>query len=211
MVCAYCDAIANKEPYKKCAKCKIAAYCSKDCQKKHWPVHKTVCKSAPKESCSQKTKAGASSFVTVKATTQNPFKAKCTSMSVTVLTYVGPDGSVVNRIGEPVGVFQLSSDAVPMVIKIQGSEDDLITKNTFLQFYNENRSVSGWIQAAMNTTGEFKDAYTLICNTIMQFGDAGRWGGKKGYFQAVVVQRDMEVKVNCGNLVAENVEWCELR
>jgi hypothetical protein len=116
---------------------------------------------------------------------------------------MGPDGSVVIR---PVGVFQLSSNAVPMVIKIQGSEDDLIKKNTPLQFYNENRSVSGWIQAAMNTTGKFKDAYTLICDTIMQFGDAGRWGGKKGYFEAVV-QRNMEVKVNCGNLVAENIEW----
>eukprot|EP00731_Ephydatia_muelleri_P023722 Em0015g1305a len=206
MVCAYCNAIANKEPYKKCAKCKHAAYCSKECQIKHWPVHKAVCKSAPKESCSQKRKAGASSFVTVKATTQNPFKAMCTSTSVTVLTYVGPDGSEVNRIGDPVGVLQLSSDAVPMVIKIQGNEDGLITKNTFLQFYNENRSVSGWIQAAMNTTGEFKDAYTLICDTIMQRGDAGRVSGKKGYFNAVV-QRNMEVKVNCGNLVAENIEW----
>ena len=204
MVCAYCNTIANKESYKKCAKCRHAANCSKECQIKHWPVHKTVCKSAPKESCSQMTKAGASSFVTVKATTQNPFKAKCTSMSGTVLTYVGPDGSV--RIGDPVGVFQLSSDAVPMVIKIQGSEDDLITKNTFLLFYNENRSVSGWIQAAMNATGEFKDAYTLICDTIMQCGDAGRVSGKKGYFNAVV-QRNMEVKVNCGNLVAENIEW----
>ena len=207
MVCAYCNAIANKEPYKKCAKCRHAAYCSKECQKKHWPVHKTVCKSAPKESCSQKTKAGASSFVIVKATTQNPFKAKCTSMNDTVLSinnYVGPDGSV--RIGDPVGMFQLSSDAVPMVIKIQGSEDDLIKKNTHLMFYNENRSVSGWIEAAMNTTGEFKDAYTLICDTIMQFGDAGRLGGKKGYFNAVV-QRNMEVKVDCVTLVAENIEW----
>ena len=206
MVCAYCDAIANKESYKKCAKCRHAAYCSKECQIMHWPVHKTVCKSAPKESCSQKTKAGAASFVTVKATTQNPFNTKCASMNGTVLTYVCPDGSVVDRIGEPVGVFQLSSDAVPMVIKIQGSEDDLIMKNTFILFYNENRSVSGWIQAAMNATGEFKDAYTLICDTIMQRGDAGRLSGKKGYFNAVV-QRNMEVKVNCENLVAENIEW----
>jgi hypothetical protein len=117
---------------------------------------------------------------------------------------MGPDGSV--RIEDPVGVFQLSSDAVPMVIKIQGSEDGLIKKNTHLMFYNENRSVSGWIHAAMNTMGEFKDAYTLTCDTIMQHGDAGRWGGKKGYFQAVV-QRDMEVKVNCGDLVAEKIEW----
>ena len=188
MVCANCNAIANKEPYKKCAKCKCAAYCSKECQKKHWPVHKTVCKSA---------------FVTVKATTQNPWDAKHSSMSVAYM-YMGPDGSV--RIGDPMGVYQLSSDAVAMVIKIQGSEDDLIMKNTLLQFYNQNRSVSGWIQASMNNTGELKNAYALICDTIIQFGDAGRWGGKKGYFQAVV-QRDMEVKVNCVTLVAENIEW----
>ncbi|KJA26598.1 hypothetical protein HYPSUDRAFT_213177 [Hypholoma sublateritium FD-334 SS-4] len=26
-----------------CAKCKVAAYCSKECQKKQWPLHKFVC------------------------------------------------------------------------------------------------------------------------------------------------------------------------
>ena len=210
MVCANCNDIANKEPYKKCAKCKRAVYCSKECQKKHWPVHKTVCKSAPKESCSKKTEpmvSLSSSFVTVKATTQDPMEALHMSMrGMSIHAYVGPNGMVLPSIGDPVGVFQLSNDAVPMVIKIQGSEDDLINKNTDLQFYNENRSVSGWIHAAMNATGEFKDAYTLICDTIMQHGDAGRVCGKKGYFEAVV-QKNMEVKVNCGNLVAENIEW----
>ena len=210
MVCANCDAIANNVHFKKCAACKLATYCSKECQKKHWPVHKTVCKSAPMESRSKKTKKAvslSSSFVSVKATTQYPLEAKHTSRGGTYLnTYVGPDGSVVTGIVDPVGVFRLSSDAVPMVIKIQGNEDALIKKNTFLQFYNEDRSVSGWIQASMNTTEEFKDAYTLICDTIMQLGDAGRFGGMKGYFEAIV-QRDMEVKVNCGNLVAGNIEW----
>eukprot|EP01064_Diplonema_japonicum_P039197 TRINITY_DN9778_c1_g1_i1.p1 TRINITY_DN9778_c1_g1~~TRINITY_DN9778_c1_g1_i1.p1 ORF type:complete len:375 (+),score=85.33 TRINITY_DN9778_c1_g1_i1:54-1178(+) len=27
-----------------CSKCKVPAYCSSVCQKKHWPVHKTLCK-----------------------------------------------------------------------------------------------------------------------------------------------------------------------
>ena len=79
LVCSYCNTIAIREYFKKCAKCKRAAYCSKECQKKHWLVHKSVCKSAPKESCSQKTNAGPSlfsSFVTVKATTQYPPEAK---------------------------------------------------------------------------------------------------------------------------------------
>lgn len=30
----------------KCAKCKIAPYCSADCQRKDWPTHKTYCKSS---------------------------------------------------------------------------------------------------------------------------------------------------------------------
>ena len=217
MVCANCDVVANNTHLKKCAACKLVTYCSKECQKKHWPVHKTVCKSAPMESCSNKTKKAvsqSSSFVSVKATTQYPLEAKCTSrrgtndayMCLNIHVYMDPDGSVVTGIVDPMGVFRLSSDTVPMVIKIQGNEDALIKKNTFLQFYNEDRTVSGWIQASMNTTGEFKHAYTLICDTIMQFGDAGRCGGRKGYFYAIV-QRDMEVKVNCENLVAGNIEW----
>jgi hypothetical protein len=27
----------------RCARCRIAEYCSKECQKKHWEVHKYVC------------------------------------------------------------------------------------------------------------------------------------------------------------------------
>ena len=204
MMCANCDTMAKNLHFKKCAACKRVAYCSKECQKKHWRVHKTECKSAPMESCSKKTKKAvslSSSFVSVKATTQDPLEAKPSRRGTNNTLNVGLDGSVVTGIGDPVGMFRLSSDAVPMVIKIQGIGDALIKKNTFLQFYNKDQSVSGWIQASMNTTGEFKDAYTLICDTIMQFGDVGQPGGMKGYFEAVV-QRDMEVKVNCGNLVA---------
>ena len=79
LVCSYCNVIAIREYFKKCAKCRHAAYCSIECQKKHWPVHKTVCKSASIESCSQKTKAGPSlfsSFFTMKPTTQNPWDTK---------------------------------------------------------------------------------------------------------------------------------------
>ena len=212
-VCSNCDAIIIHKHLMKCAACKCAAYCSRECQEKHWPVHKTVCKCADTKSHSKETNAVvslSSSFVSVKATTQHSLEAERISRRCTGDAHIGTsevsDSSVMTRIVDPVGVLQLSSDVVPVVIKIYGSEDDLIKKDTFLQFCNEDRSVSGWIVASMNTTGEFKDAYTLICDTIMQFGDAGRLGGKKGYFEAVI-QRNMEVKVNCGNLVTENIEW----
>lgn len=32
-----------KKEFKRCAQCKGPAYCSKECQRKHWPAHKKVC------------------------------------------------------------------------------------------------------------------------------------------------------------------------
>ena len=29
--------------WKKCSRCKNIRYCSKTCQKKHWPEHKVIC------------------------------------------------------------------------------------------------------------------------------------------------------------------------
>ena len=76
LVCSYCNAIAIRDYFKKCAECRRAAYCSKECQKKHWPVHKAVCKSAPKESCSWKMKAGAS-LISLKKDTKHKVKVNC--------------------------------------------------------------------------------------------------------------------------------------
>lgn len=30
-------------PYKFCSKCRVTRYCSPECQKKHWPTHRTLC------------------------------------------------------------------------------------------------------------------------------------------------------------------------
>ncbi len=39
--CSACFAPTN--PLKKCAKCGVAHYCNQDCQKNHWPQHRSEC------------------------------------------------------------------------------------------------------------------------------------------------------------------------
>jgi hypothetical protein len=40
-VCARCAKAGEK--YQRCARCKIAYYCSEACKEEHWPAHKTIC------------------------------------------------------------------------------------------------------------------------------------------------------------------------
>lgn len=42
-VCLYCAAREATAKFKKCAGCKIAIYCSVQCQKRHWGVHRWQC------------------------------------------------------------------------------------------------------------------------------------------------------------------------
>lgn len=41
--CKQCDKLADT---KACSRCKSVQYCSRECQKKHWKVHKPDCKTA---------------------------------------------------------------------------------------------------------------------------------------------------------------------
>jgi hypothetical protein len=46
--CASCNAPETdpEKPLKPCAKCQTVRYCSRDCQKKDWKLHKKICASA---------------------------------------------------------------------------------------------------------------------------------------------------------------------
>ncbi|KAF1982608.1 hypothetical protein K402DRAFT_424365 [Aulographum hederae CBS 113979] len=48
--CGFCG--KSKTDLQLCARCKVRAYCSKECQKKAWKVHKTFC--VPKDKSTQK-------------------------------------------------------------------------------------------------------------------------------------------------------------
>ena len=41
--CMFCGAVA---PCKRCGSCRVAAYCSSNCQSVHWPTHKEDCRAA---------------------------------------------------------------------------------------------------------------------------------------------------------------------
>lgn len=46
--CAVCNKAASDlpSPLKRCARCRITAYCSRDCQKADWKAHKKICANA---------------------------------------------------------------------------------------------------------------------------------------------------------------------
>ncbi len=39
-----CVVCGKADHTRACSGCKLTAYCGKDCQKKHWPLHKVVCR-----------------------------------------------------------------------------------------------------------------------------------------------------------------------
>jgi hypothetical protein len=46
--CRKCDEVDDaSERFKQCSRCKVAYYCSRECQKEHWKIHKKECLPPP--------------------------------------------------------------------------------------------------------------------------------------------------------------------
>lgn len=44
-MCNNCEDMSqDKKKFQRCSTCHVAYYCSRDCQKAHWPEHKKICK-----------------------------------------------------------------------------------------------------------------------------------------------------------------------
>ena len=47
--CSFCGKVERpdgKDRFDRCGKCKCTKYCSRDCQRAHWPHHKAACRAA---------------------------------------------------------------------------------------------------------------------------------------------------------------------
>ena len=50
--CLFC--LKQVEGSLRCSKCRTALYCGRDCQEKHWPVHKNICINSNREDSNEK-------------------------------------------------------------------------------------------------------------------------------------------------------------
>jgi len=50
--CLYCLKVVKGSM--RCSKCRTALYCNRECQLKHWPVHKNICQDSNAEDSDQK-------------------------------------------------------------------------------------------------------------------------------------------------------------
>jgi len=59
-ICLHC--LKKVEGSSRCSQCMTALYCSRDCQLKHWPVHKNICEDSNVENSNQKLKMKAKNY-----------------------------------------------------------------------------------------------------------------------------------------------------
>ncbi|KAJ7185962.1 hypothetical protein C8R46DRAFT_1025883 [Mycena filopes] len=72
--CGYCFITEDKHPLKTCAGCKGEQYCSKSCQRLHWPTHKPRCQINTSHAAAiQNADIRASNAAETGGTPQNPY------------------------------------------------------------------------------------------------------------------------------------------
>ena len=82
--CSYCG--QTSENLRKCTRCQAVQYCNKDCQQKHWKLHKVSCKESttiarPPSTITTNTKDGAAASTTTGSATTQAKNRPPTSMS----------------------------------------------------------------------------------------------------------------------------------
>ena len=105
-----------------CSKCKSARYCDVDCQRHHWPRHKSVCHS-PKvldkkpdiEKCDNKSKMGM-----VTCTVDDNFNIKVFNSKGDSRV---PD-EILERVKLPVVIYKLLIDEYRLLLKLTANFDD---------------------------------------------------------------------------------------
>ena len=61
MSCTYCN---KEDAFMTCSACRTGAYCNEVCQRKHWAIHKPLCKAAQAVAAAAEKKTALRSFVT---------------------------------------------------------------------------------------------------------------------------------------------------
>lgn len=159
-VCPGC----GREATLNCSRCSKQKYCSRDCQKGHWPMHRKICTPKKKTASSNETPSGRTASVNISQT------GVPSGMHSSIFSLRNPTGSASVRnesnaaVSAPEGVF-----AIKIQVGMFGFSQ--------MQVYNRTRSFQCSI-----FEGNCAQARE-IDSIIRRNGEAG---GLKGYFNATI-------------------------
>lgn len=163
-ICVYCQ-LTNIDTMK-CGRCKIATYCTKECQKAHWKEHKKQC-------CPEETPAGekaATNEIIIKPVTGQEMFNTDTYQKLVVFSGKPPKGVAVNELFDIKVQLSISRGGLFMAEYIVDLKGDFM-------LYNKERDVMMYVNdkacAKKRQLGELVASYAP-CN------------GQKAYFRAKV-------------------------
>ncbi|KAF8996165.1 ankyrin repeat-containing domain protein [Cyathus striatus] len=175
-----CAACGEKEkPLKNCAKCQVARYCSRECQRSHWPTHKKSCKPF-----------NAANTVTLKPTYNHDIRT-LVPMSKFMRAHVGaPDLEAPASHSIASNVPKDLSAPKPIVIKVQVP---MGAPTGDMMVYTKKRDFVCTIRRV-----DEPKAYDAVSRMVREKGV----GGLKAYFVAELRGKD-ELVVKVAEVLAE--------